>query len=472
MKRKSHEDFVSELKQFNPNINVVGEYINCSTKIEVCCLICNHLWYVTPNSLLRGSGCPKCANNQKKSHNRFIFEMEEYNPHVEILGTYVNSHTPLKVKCKICGNEWMCKPMRLLHGAQCQNCIKPHTSFMEQFILISFQKVIGKDEVKSRNTTAIGLELDIYIPNYNLAIEPGTWLYHKKKASNTDLLKRQECQKNGIKLITIYDTYPKKLSPPFETDCYVFSGFLNEYGYGRMIELIKKIMSGLSIDYAGLDWNQIANEAYANCHYDAHRNFVNELNAVNPNIEVLEEYKGSNIPISVNNKICEHPSWKARPETLLKGIGCPLCGRENAAKSRTRSHKEFEDELQMISPSIEVLGLYTKVTDRIKVRCKTCGKEWTPLAYSLISGKGCPHCSAKKGAQMRKNSLMKKSTAQFVDELKTINQNIVVNGEYINNKTKINVECTECGHIWNVVPASLLNGHGCPKCAKMKIRQK
>ena len=155
----------------------------------------------------------------------------------------------------------------------------------------------------------------------------------------------------------------------------------------------------------------------------------------------------------------------------MKGIGCPLCGRENAAKSRTRTHTEFEDELQMISPSIEVLGLYTKVTDRIKVRCKTCGKEWTPLAYSLISGKGCPHCSAKKGAQMRTNSLMKKSTAQFVDELKTINPNIVVNSEYINNKTKINVECTECGHIWNVVPASLLNGHGCPKCAKMKNRQ-
>lgn len=309
MKRKSHEDFISELKQLNPNINVVGEYINCSTKIEVCCLTCNHSWYATPNSLLRGSGCPQCANNQKKSHDRFVFEMEEYNPHVEILETYINSHTPLKVKCRICGSEWMCKPMRLLHGARCQNCIKPHTSFMEQFILISFQKVIGKDAVESRNTTAIGLELDIYIPNYNFAIEPGTWLYHKKKASNTDLFKRQECQKNGIKLITIYDTYPTNLPPPFETDCYVFAGFLNEYGYGRMIELIKKMMSNMSIDYTGLDWNQIANEAYANCHYDAHLVFINELNVVNPNIEVLEEYKGSNIPISVNEYSAqvEHP---------------------------------------------------------------------------------------------------------------------------------------------------------------------
>ena len=149
-----------------------------------------------------------------------------------------------------------------------------------------------------------------------------------------------------------------------------------------------------------------------------------------------------------------------------------MCGRKKAAQSRTRSQKEFEDELQMISPSIEVLGVYSKVTYRINVRCKICGKEWTPLAYSLLSGKGCPHCSAQKGAQVRGNKLERKSTERFVDELKAINPNIIVNSEYINNKTKINVECTVCGHIWDVVPASLLNGHGCPKCAKRKNGKK
>jgi hypothetical protein len=63
----------------------------------------------------------------------------------------------------------------------------------------------------------------------------------------------------------------------------------------------------------------------------------------------LEEFKGSHISISVNDPTCAHPSWKARPETLLKGIGCPLCGRKKAAQSRTRSQKEFEEELQMIN---------------------------------------------------------------------------------------------------------------------------
>lgn len=472
MKRKSHEEFVNELEQINPYIDVVGTYLNCSTKIEVCCKKCSHSWLVSPNSLLRGSGCPKCANNQKKTQEAFIQEMNEYNPHIEIVGEYVNAHTPLKVKCRICNNEWLCKPMRLLHGAQCQNCIKPHTSFMEQFILLAFRYVLGEDAVESRNVSAIGLELDIYIPKYKLAIEPGTWLYHKEKVDNIDLYKRQACHKNGIKLITIYDTYPIDVQPPFENDCYVYDGFLNEIGYGRIINLVQKLMADISINSGSLNWNQLASEAYANCHYNAHLSFLKDLVAVNPNIEVLEEYKGAHVPISVNNKTCDHPVWKARPETLLKGVGCPLCGRKSAAKSRTKSHEEFKEQLNAISPLIEVMGTYTKVTDRILVRCKECGKEWEPLAYSLMGGKGCPHCSAKKGALKRSNRLASKSTEQFVNELKNINPNIKVLGKYVNNKTKLEVECLECGHKWEVIPLSLLHGHGCPKCSKkLKVKQ-
>ena len=86
MRRKSHEEFVNELEQINPYIDIVGTYFNCSTKIEASCKKCNHFWLVSPNSLLRGSGCPKCANNQKKTQEDFIHEMNEYNPYIEVVG--------------------------------------------------------------------------------------------------------------------------------------------------------------------------------------------------------------------------------------------------------------------------------------------------------------------------------------------------------------------------------------------------
>jgi hypothetical protein len=90
------------------------------------------------------------------------------------------------------------------------------------------------------------------------------------------------------------------------------------------------------------------------------------------------------------------------------------------------------------------------------------------LAYSLLSGKGCPHCSAIKGAKSRSNNLAAKTTDQFREELAAKNQNIIVLGEYINNKTKLLAECRMCGNKWEVVPASLLNGHGCPVCSRKK----
>ena len=42
------------------------------------------------------------------------------------------------------------------------NCVKPHTSFMEQFILIALRQILGDGKVLSRDTEAIGQELDIY----------------------------------------------------------------------------------------------------------------------------------------------------------------------------------------------------------------------------------------------------------------------------------------------------------------------
>lgn len=135
---------------------------------------------------------------------------------------------------------------------------------------MAFQDVLGKEFVESRNTSAIGLELDIYIPTYSLAIEPGSWLYHESKVATYDSEKRKECKKAGIRLVTVYDTYPLGVAPPFDNDCYVYDGFLNEPGYGRIIAFLKKMMESLNLNHNGIDWQQIANKAYAACHYNVH----------------------------------------------------------------------------------------------------------------------------------------------------------------------------------------------------------
>ena len=41
-------------------------------------------------------------------------------------------------------------------------------------------------------------------------------------------------------------------------------------------------------------------------------------------------------------------------------------------------------------------------------------------------------------------------------------------GTYERNKSKIAVKCDICGWEWTPIPYSLLKGHGCPKCARVK----
>ena len=59
-RKKTHTEFIEELKIVNPEITVIGEYVNAVTKIKVK-HTCGYKWKVTPNSLLKGNYCPKCS---------------------------------------------------------------------------------------------------------------------------------------------------------------------------------------------------------------------------------------------------------------------------------------------------------------------------------------------------------------------------------------------------------------------------
>ena len=65
LKRKTTEEFREEMRVKQPDILVIGEYINSKTGILCRCLKCGHEWYPTPNTVLRNHGCPACANENR-----------------------------------------------------------------------------------------------------------------------------------------------------------------------------------------------------------------------------------------------------------------------------------------------------------------------------------------------------------------------------------------------------------------------
>ena len=61
---KSHAQFVIDLNEINPNIEVIGNYINIDTKVKVRCLIDGYEWNADPRKLLRGCKCAVCTNHK------------------------------------------------------------------------------------------------------------------------------------------------------------------------------------------------------------------------------------------------------------------------------------------------------------------------------------------------------------------------------------------------------------------------
>ena len=88
-KRKTHKEYVEEVAIKNPNVEVVGEYINAKTKIEHYCLKHNIYFNALPDKILTGVGCNKCyserlSKSQAKSHEQYVSEVKNVNPNIDV----------------------------------------------------------------------------------------------------------------------------------------------------------------------------------------------------------------------------------------------------------------------------------------------------------------------------------------------------------------------------------------------------
>lgn len=121
-RKRTHEEFITEMAIVNPNIEILGTYINSDTRILCRCKIDNHEWSPRPADLLRGHGCPKCDKTHKMTHEEFVEKLRIKNPKILVKGIYVNSSTKILVKCLIDGHEWSPTPNDLLDGCGCPCC--------------------------------------------------------------------------------------------------------------------------------------------------------------------------------------------------------------------------------------------------------------------------------------------------------------------------------------------------------------
>lgn len=126
--------------------------------------------------------------------------------------------------------------------------------------------------------------------------------------------------------------------------------------------------------------------------------------------------------------------------------------------SRRMTTEEFRAELAGINDKIEIIGEYTRASDKIRVRCKVCNHEWSVAPTTLRRGSGCASCAGR----------LKLTHERFVERLNLLHPEIVPLTEYVNSQTRMTFECRACGHVWSAQAYSLIaksRSSGCRKCS-------
>lgn len=62
--RKTQDEFVSEINKINPDIEVLGEYVNAFTKIKCRCKLCGAIFDIVPANIVHRNNisCPTCSD--------------------------------------------------------------------------------------------------------------------------------------------------------------------------------------------------------------------------------------------------------------------------------------------------------------------------------------------------------------------------------------------------------------------------
>ena len=176
---------------------------------------------------------------------------------------------------------------------------------------------------------------------------------------------------------------------------------------------------------------------------------------------VSKEYKNIKSALEI---ICKDHLDKGIQSTTLENIlnfkyGCKYCGADARGEQCRISESEIVKRLEELN--LIYYGRFNKNQETwIRFICPChIDKGIQEIAWYHLKtcSKGCAYCTGRY-----------KTTNDFANELNNINPDVKVLGEYIGSESPIDVKCLVCGHHWNPIGRSLLNGQGCPNCSMSK----
>ena len=462
----SHEDFVRRLAKTHPNIEVLGYYKGSKFPIWVRCKTCNSEFYTVPNRIAwKGSqwGCKTCAERalgEKKrlSKEEFLQRCQKNSPDMIVVGDFRTTYDLIKLECRYCHSSIETIAANVMRGTSCPYCRSRGTSFAEQFLRHAFATILGDKNVLSRDTSVIGKELDIYIIPWNIAIEYGSWNWHKDKLDN-DIEKRTLCDKEGIREYIIYSSFPEDEDTLFDNDAYYFT-----YDLGRedskctLKKLVHEISlnAGVNVEISEDEWEEIEKNAYLSSRRVTKEEFAEQLHAKYPSIEIEGEILSMKKPVKMTCSVC-HYEWMGRPDRILSSKGCPQCS------GYALTQEKLVQKVAEVNPELQIIGTLESSKEPILVKCLRCQRTFSRRAvYLMQPGASCPYCLP----DIKRERTLAKRAAKFMEKYaETGDPDLEIIGDYRDMNTKILWRCRCCQTTGWSTPKHMLQGKACPNKA-------
>lgn len=262
-RRKTTEQYKKELQSKNPNIKVLGEYINAKTKILHKCTIHNIEWQISPSNALKGQGCHLCrsekiSNKLSMTYEQYLEKLQFKNSNIELIDKYINSNTRVLHRYKKCGHEVMIAPQNALLGFGCDKCTRKNVGKKFKYSQSEYEKIVYK------NNPTIKI-----LGEYTSATNP------------IDC----KCLVCGHKWSPIADSLSRKKY----SSCPICAIKLNANNLRKTLDT-----------------------------------YINEVYTINPYIKVVGNYISNNTPLEHECLFCKH-HWFTTPSNILQGSGCPVC---------------------------------------------------------------------------------------------------------------------------------------------------
>ena len=114
-------------------------YSSTNIKVNILCNKCKHVFNQTPNSHIRGCGCPNCAGKIPISEEIFKEILRDvHGSDIVLISKYQNKSSKIKVR-HICGHTWHTSPNHLIKRQQgCRKCYYLTITMTDQ----AFKKIL------------------------------------------------------------------------------------------------------------------------------------------------------------------------------------------------------------------------------------------------------------------------------------------------------------------------------------------